>query len=82
MDNEQERDEKALAALREHEKECSNRALEITREFGKVDARFAKIETSVKNLAEKVAGNTRVMYWFGTTIFGGVVLMNIREWFL
>ena len=79
--NGEERDEKALAELREHEKQCSERYLEFTKQFGKIDARFARVEAELTALAKTVAGNTKVLWFVGSSTFAGVVLLNLREFF-
>lgn len=71
---EAERDERALAALREHEDQCAAR-------YERYAERFTSLEGAVKALTDKVSGNTKTLWWFGTAIFSGVVLVNIKEWF-
>ena len=68
----EERDEKAMNALWEHERECAKR-------YEGFVSRFAKIEERLAGLADKVAANSRLLWWFGTSIVGLIVATNIRE---
>ena len=63
-----ERGEKALEALREHEVACAKR-------YEAYGERFTRLEVAV-------ASNSKLLWWFGTAIIGGVLLINIKEWLL
>ena len=62
-------------ALHAHEIGCAKRD-------GDNKARFTGLEGSVKSLEKRIDGMVKILYWFGTAIFGGVVLINVKEWFL
>ena len=68
----EERDEKAMNALREHEHECAKR-------YEGFIERFGKIEGQIKLLTNQVAGNSKLLWWFGTGIVGLILLTNLRE---
>ena len=67
-----ERDEKAMAALWEHERECAKR-------YEGFVQRFTKIEERLTALTEKVSGNNRLLWFMGTAILGSIIATNVRE---